>query len=114
MKIYIPYENKNDFACYSIYDKDTIRAYTTTPNYNTTTNYTDFYINSHYLNKTGQQTWNNYSTLPTCIDTDNISDNVFYRNDLNDILLCTFIILIVCFYFPYKIISRLFGRWLKI
>ena len=114
MRIYVPYENINDYACYSIYDKDTIRAYTTIPSYNTTSNYTDFFINSHYITKTGVQTWSNYSTLPTCTNVDHISNNVFYRNDIFDILGCTFIILLICFYFPYKIISRLFGRWLKI
>ena len=27
--IYLPIENVNDFACYSVLDKDTIRAYRT-------------------------------------------------------------------------------------
>lgn len=114
MKIYVPVDNISDYACYSVLDKDTIRAYTNSPNYNTTSNYTDFFINSHYLSRQGSTTWNQYSTLPSCISTNDLSNNVYFRSDITDIFICTFIILIICFYFPYKIISRLFGRWLKI
>lgn len=113
MRIYVPYTNKSDFACYSVYDKDTIRAYRTSPQANSTIDYTDFYINSNYINKNGQQTFGNFSNLPTCISSDNITDNVFFRNDIDSILITFFIILLICFYFPYRIISRLFGRWLK-
>lgn len=114
MKLYVPVDNISDYACYYILDKDTIRAYRTTPSYNATINYTDFYINSHYLNKEGQQTFQQFSTIPSCVSSNSLSNNVFYRSDITDILLCTFIILIICFFLPYKIISRLFGRWLKI
>lgn len=114
MRIYVPYDTITDYQCYVVYDKDTIRAYNSSPQYNTTSNYTDFFINSHYISRQGQQTWNQYSNLPSCIDTNNITNNVFYRNDFNDILVCLIIILIICFFFPYKIISRLFGRWLKL
>lgn len=43
-----------------------------------------------------------------------LTDNVFYHPQIDSILVIFFIIAIVCFYFPYKIFSRAFGRWLKI
>lgn len=110
MKIYVPDSSK---SCYVVRDKDTIRAYNTIPTYNSTINYTDYYINSHYIDTTGSQTFSQYTTLPSCINSNNITDNVFYRNDIDSILIITFILLLICFYFPYRILSRLFGRWLK-
>lgn len=110
-KIYLPnYETGN---CAYIYSSDIIRVYEFQPRQNTTVNYTDYYIKSSYISNSGSTTFNNYSTLPTCISSSNITTNVFYRNDLMNILVCFFIILIVCFYFPYRVISRMFGRWFK-
>ena len=106
-KIYIPnYENGN---CAYIYSSDIIRVYQTTPQHNQTINYTDYYIKSSYISNTGSTSFNNYSTLPSCISSSNITDNVFYRNDICDILVSFFIICIICFYFPYRIITRAFG-----
>ena len=113
--IYVPYENVSDYACYVVYDKDTIRAYIQTPQISSTSDYRDFYINSHYIYRQGSQTWGNYNpNLTTCLSTSQITNDFYYRNDLSDILVCFFIISLVCVYFPYKIFSRAFGRWLKI
>lgn len=90
----------------------TIRAYHSTPRLNSSADYTDYFINSHYISRDGTQTWNNYSTLPTCMN-DTFTTNVYYRNDLDQILVIFIILLLICFYFPYRIISRAFGRWLK-
>lgn len=90
----------------------TIRAYHTTPRQNSSSDYTDYFINSHYINRSGTQTFSQYTTLPTCM-TDTFTTNVFYRNDIADIMITFFILLIICFYFPYRIITRAFGRWLK-
>lgn len=113
MRIYVPSDSPYN-ACVSIQDSNTIRVYQNVPNYNTTSNFIDFYINSHYISRQGQQTWSSYTNLPSCINSSDITDSVFYRNDIDSILLVTFILLIICFYFPYRIISRLFGRWLKL
>lgn len=47
--------------------------------------------------------WSNFDT----------TSNVYYRKDIDSILVIFFIVLLVAFYFPYRIISRMFGRWLK-
>lgn len=109
MTIYLP---DTTYACYVVRDNNTIRAYERTPQNNTTINYTDYYINSHYIYTNGQQTFTNYNTLPTCMGA-TITNNVFYRNDIDQILVVFFILLLICFYFPYRIISRMFGRWFK-
>lgn len=111
MKIYVP---DSSSQCYVVRDSNTIRAYQTRPTHNSEVNYIDYYINSHYLSQNGTQQFNNYSTIPTCIDNSLITDEIYYRNDLDSILIIFIIIILFCFYFPYKIISRLFGRWFKI
>lgn len=110
-KVYVPEFNQGN--CAYIYNTDIIRVYDSTPRQNTTISYKDYYIKSSYISNTGSTTFSTYSTLPTCISSSNITTNVFYRNDFDKILVITFILLIICFYFPYRIISRMFGRWLK-
>lgn len=109
MKIYLP---DTSYACYVVRDSNTIRAYETMPSINSNVNYTDYYVNSHYMFNNGTQNFNQYSTLPVCSGA-TFTDNVFYRNDFDSILIIFFILLLICFYFPYRIISRMFGRWLK-
>lgn len=110
--IYVPdYTTSN---CAYIYSTDIIRKYDSIPRNNSTISYTDYYIKSSYISNRGSTTFGQYSTLPTCITSDKITTNIFYRNDIADIMVVFFILLYVCFYFPYKIISRMFGRWLKI
>lgn len=111
MKIYVPNTNAQ---CYVIKDSNTIRAYESKPTLNTSVNYTDYFINTHYLSQNGTQQFSQYTILPTCIDNSLITDDFYYRLDLDSILIIFIIILIFCFYFPYKIITRLFGRWFKI
>lgn len=111
--IYLPIENVNDYKCYEVRDKDTIRAYKNTPQMNSTSPYDDFFVNSHYLKKSGSTTWNNYSTLPTCLNSNSITNEVYYRNDLADILIIFSIISIVGFYIPYRIFSRFCRRFFQ-
>lgn len=109
--IYLPIYNVNDFACYSIYDKDTVRAYYTKPALDSSSNYVDFFINSHYLQKTGIQSWGQWnSSLPTCLSSDSITTDYYYRNDFPDILLIFIIFAIVGIYLPFKLISRIFRK----
>ena len=109
--IYLPIDNVNDFACYSIFDKDTVRAYYTKPALDSSSNYVDFYINSHYLQKTGIQSWGQWnSSLPTCLSSDSITTDYYYRNDFPDILLIFIIFAIVGIYLPFKLISRIFRK----
>lgn len=109
--IYLPIDNLNDFACYSIFDKDTVRAYYTKPALDSSSNYVDFYINSHYLQKTGTQSWGQWnSSLPICLAADSITTDYYYRNDFPDILLIFIIFAIVGIYLPFKLISRIFRK----
>lgn len=111
MKVYVPeYSSSN---CVHVQSSDIIRVYASTPVQNSTISYKDYYIRSSYLYNTGSTTFSNYSTLPTCVSSSDITTNVFYRNDIADIMITFFILLLVCFYFPYRIVSRLFGRWFK-
>lgn len=113
--IYLPIENVNDFACYSVLDKDTIRAYYTQPQLDSSSNYVDFYINSHYLQKTGTQSWGQWNnSLPTCLSKSSFTNDVYYRNDFDSVLIIFLILFIFIIVLPYKIMSRAFGRWLKI
>ena len=101
--IYLPIENVNDFACYSVYDKDTIRAYYTQPQIDSSSNYVDFYINSHYLQRTGTQSWGQWnSSLPTCFSKSIITNDVYYRNDFDGVLIIFLIIYKHCFYVLYN------------
>ena len=110
-KVYVPEYNQGN--CAYIRDSDIIRVYSSVPQYNSTISYTDYFIKSSYISNTGNTTFSNYSTLPTCIADSRITTDIWYRNDLDSILVCFFILLLICFYFPYRMISRMFGRWFK-
>ena len=47
------------------------------------------------------------------VDYNQITDDVYKRNDLSDILIIFLILFIFIIMFPYRLLSRLFGRWLK-
>lgn len=83
--IYVP--DVNDYSCVYLRDKDTLRAYYEAPANNKTVSYRDYYINSHYLYNDGNQSFSNYSTLPSCLDRGNLTDSIFYRTDFASIFL---------------------------
>lgn len=110
--IYLPVDDVNDFACYSVIDKDTIRAYRTQPQNESSSEYVDFYINSHYLQKTGTQTWGQWSSnLPICTSKYSFTNNYYYRNDFSSILFIFTIFAIFGIMIPIKIFCRLFRRF---
>ena len=110
--IYLPIDNVNDFACYSVIDKDTIRAYRTQPQIDSSSEYVDFFINSHYLEKTGTQTWGQWSSnLPICTSKDSFTTNYYYRNDFASSLFIFTIFAIFGIMIPIKIFVRLFRRF---
>ena len=108
-KIYVPYENKSDYACYSVLDSGTIRAYKQNLSNNNDIQYTDFFVNSHYLQKDGVQHIQN-KDLITCVN-DNVTNDYYYRNDFPMILITFVLLVIICFYVPWKIFIRLFRRY---
>ena len=108
-KIYLPTISNNN--CVEVRDKDTIRVWESRPQQNNQYyNYTDYYINSHYLTKNGSQQFNQYSSIPTCVDHANVSDDYFYRNDITDILITFTILMLFVVYIPLKIFMRFFRR----
>jgi hypothetical protein len=111
LKIYLP---NTSYACYVVQNDGIIRAYEQTPNYNTVINYRDYYIDSDYIYRDGVQQFGTYSTLPVCLDSSVITNEIYYRHDIDSILLIFLIFFIFVIALPYKIMSRAFGRWLKI
>lgn len=107
--IYVP--DLNNYQCYYVYNEGVIRAYEKVPQYNQTNNYRDYYINSSYIYKDGVTQFGSYTTLPTCLPTSSLTDNVYYRLDLDKILVIFLIMCIFCFYIPLKIFMRLFRRF---
>lgn len=112
-KIYVP---DLKYKCYVLQDKDTIRAYEIKPynpsyNQTITIKYRDYYINSHYLYRDSQQNFGYSTTLPICLDNSLITDEVYYRNDFDSILIIFVIMCLFSFYLPIKIFIRLFRRW---
>jgi len=108
--IYLPIDDFSQYACYYVYDKDTIRVYNSQPLVNSSSSYTDYYINSHYLSKSGSQTWGSYSTLPFCENLSRFTNDIYYRNDMPDILLMFLIICIFAFLIPFKIVKSWFKK----
>lgn len=109
MKIYVP-EDSTYNKCYVIQSENTIRAYDRLPNYNSSYNYRDYYIRSDYVYRDNSGTWNQYSTLPVCLDSDVITHDFWYRLDLPDILIMFLIINIFGIWLPTKIFSKLFKK----
>ena len=110
--IYVPSDNVYD-KCYVVQSEGVIRGYDRQPSYNTNYNYRDYYIKSDYIYRDGSGQWSNYSTLPICLASDIITNDFYYRNDFDSICIIFLVFSIFVVYLPYKIFSRLFGRWLK-
>lgn len=109
MKIFMP-EDSTYNKCYVVQSEGVIRAYAQVPTINSTVNYRDYYIKSDYIYKDGSQSFSQYSTPPTCLASDIITNDFYYRLDLSSILVSFFIIALVGLYFPWKIFKSLFGR----
>lgn len=107
--IYVPeYTSSN---CAYIYNSDVIRVYDSVPQHNSTISYKDYYIKSSYIYNTGSTTFSTYTSLPTCIDSNRITTDVYYRNDIDSILIIFLVLAFVCFWVPWKIFIRLFRRF---
>lgn len=106
--IYVP--DLENYKCYVVQNEEVIRGYKEKPTNNSTVEYRDFYINSSYIYKDNYQTFSQYTTLPVCLSQENITDNIYYRNDLDKILIIFMVFAIICIYFPLKLFSRLFKK----
>lgn len=106
--IYVP--EKDNYECYVVQSEGVIRAYEQTPANGVTTNYRDYYIDSSYIYKDGYQQFGSYTTIPTCLDNNTLTDAYFYRLDIDKILIVFLIILIIGFLIPFKVVTRFFRR----
>jgi len=104
---YVPNFNLNT-CCYMI-DPDTLRCYDSRPSYNVSIDYTDYFVNSHYLIRTGTQNFNNYYTNINCIDYSKLTTAYLYRNDAVDIVFLFILISGFIFFFG-RIFLRTFFR----
>ena len=108
-KVYLPSFTSSN--CIVIKDKDIIRVYDNLPTFDSYEDYTDYYVNSHYLSVRGREFIN---TVPVCENQDNFTTDYYYRFDFSDIVIIFLVFSLIVIYVPYKIISRAFGRWLKL
>lgn len=109
--IFVP--DLTNYRCFVVQSEGVIRAYERIPTTNSTINYRDYYINSNYIYRDGQQTFNNYNTnLPVCLNNSVLTNEVYYRNDFDSILIIFLIMSIFIFYIPIKIFKRLFRRFI--
>lgn len=113
MKIFVPQDTTYN-KCYVVQSEGVIRGYEEIPQINRTINYRDYYIKSDYIFRDGSQTFSSYSTPPTCLANNIITNDIYYRVDLANILIIFTIFCYFIIFLPFKIISRAFGRWLKL
>ena len=109
MKIFVPEDNTYN-KCYVVQSEGVIRAYEEVPQVNRTINYRDYYINSDYIYRDSSQTFGSYSSTPTCLASDVITHDYWYRLDITSVLVNVFIISIFGLYLPFRIFKALFGR----
>lgn len=109
MKIYVPQDNTYN-KCYVVQSEGVIRGYEEVPQINRTINYRDYYIKSDYIYRDSYQTFGSYSTPPTCLALDVLTNDYWYRLDLTNILINFTIIAIFGLYLPWRIFKSLFGR----
>ena len=109
MKIYVPQDNTFN-KCYVVQSEGVIRAYEEVPQTNHTVNYRDYYIKSDYIYRDSYQNFGSYSTTPTCLSSDVITNDYWYRLDITNVLINVTIISLFGLYFPWRIFKSLFGR----
>lgn len=102
-KIYLPTEYLEK-PCYVI-NNGYIRVYNTINRQDNVVY--DIYINQDYMIK---QTTSNYSDYTVCDKFNTYTDNIIYRVDFMNILVCIVILLFFSIFIPLKIIKRFFRR----
>lgn len=109
--IYLP---DDDFSkeCVVILDKDTVRAYQINP-YDLEVGdlyyYRDYYINSHYIFKDDYDILYSSSVFGSCIDENNLTNIIYYRNDIFEILALLVLIVGVCWF----LVSKLYKTFMR-
>ena len=113
-KIYLPINVSNN-QCPVMVSDGHIRVYDAIPNGTTINNvhYYDFYIRDDYIKAEGSTNFSPYTSL-NCLNSADFTTDYWYRLDIDKIVTIFLAIAIVGIYFPFKIFSRFFGRWLKL
>lgn len=113
MKIYVPQDNTYN-KCYVLQNENVLRGYDRLPQNNTIYNYRDYYIKSDYYYRDGSGQWSQYTTLPVCLPSSDITNSYWYRIDLSNIFIIFFTLFFFIVFMPYRLFRRIFGRWLKV
>lgn len=113
-KVYLPLEVRSNQCAVMVSDGH-IRVYDSIPNGSNQygVNYYDFYIRDDYIQTQGSTNFSTYTNYD-CMDNSNFTTDYWYRLDIDKIVTTFFVIAIFGIYFPFKIIGRFFGRWLKL
>lgn len=106
-KIYIPIEKEN-ISCVSVLDHNTLRVYDNMPEFNSSTTYTDYFLDSHYLSKVGTESFT--ESIPVCVSSDLLTNDFYYRQDFDSILFVFIVLMFFMFLIPFKIFTKLFRR----
>lgn len=112
-KTYLPTEFINSNYTYQIDNDSIIINKHTNCTQGMGINYCDcaiVYPNNDYISTYNYRCIENSSYN---IDYTSFTDDIYYRLDLWKILVIFVVLFIFIIYIPYRIISRLFGRWLK-
>lgn len=104
--IYVPTNLENNNYCYTFIDTNIIREYKSTQ-INSLNDYTDYNTGNHYTSYSSSELM---TIQPSCIDHNSLTNDFYYRNDFSHILVIFFIMLIIIFYLPYKIIMRFYRK----
>lgn len=113
-KTYLPEFNDNNCIIVDNLNSGYIRVYETTPTANSNVNYIDYFIEQDYITREGTQSFGNYSYSVNCQSHDNFTTDFYYRIDIEKSFIIFFILFFFIVLIPYKIMSRIFGRWLKV
>lgn len=109
MNIYVP--DLESYKCFVVQSEGVIRAYEQIPTYDSDIAYRDYYINSNYIYRDGEQSFSRYGKLPVCLDNTILTSDYYYRNDFDSILVIFLIMCIFIVYIPIKVCSRFFRRF---
>lgn len=106
--IYVP--NLEEYEKYEFINENIIRAYKTEPQINEEIEYRDYFVNSHYVYNDGKITYKTIEEIPTYISENRLTNEIYYRNDFDSILIIFISLAFICFYLPYKIFMKIFKK----
>ena len=109
--IYVP--DIENYKCFVVRSEEVIRAYADIPRNNTEITYRDYYYNSNYTYNDGVQSFSQYTTLPVCLDSNDVTSNFYYRNDFDSILIIFIIMVGLIWFLISKLVKTFFSGFKK-